>query len=513
MRKILQFYYLFLLIVTLSACGTSRNVSSDNVIEFTILQINDVYEIAPLEGGKAGGIARVAHIKQELLKENPNTISMLAGDFLSPSLMATLKMDNGERIAGLQMVESLNAMGLDYATFGNHEFDLRDLETLEKRIDQSKFEYTTCNAFMVKNGQQMPFTQNINGEDREVPKYLIHEFKNSKGQSMTMGIIGVVLPFNQTDYVTYTDVNETFKKTLVELKPKVDVVIGLTHLDIDDDMELARQITEVPLFIGGHDHVNMKHQVKNTIITKADANAKTIYIHRFKFFPATKKVDLKSELKKVDDQIPDEPKTAEVVKKWASNVNAILEGQGYTPNRKLMVADTPLECTEAKVRSRQTNFGSLATKAMANAVPGGDVYLLNSGSMRLDDDISGTVVEYDVLRTFPFGGGIVKMNIKGEVLNEILNIGLFTNRGDGGYFQVFKVDGDKDNWIINGSVLDKSKNYAIVLPEFVAAGREANLSMLADYDFEKQDNFVIAGTEVKNDIRDIVVQFMLQIGN
>jgi 5'-nucleotidase len=500
-----------ILLAFLFSCNTTQKVVTDASIDFTILQLNDVYEISPLEGGKAGGMARVAHVKQELLKENPNTIAMLAGDFLSPSLMATVKMENGERIAGLQMVETLNAMGMDYVTFGNHEFDLRDLETLQKRIDQSTFEYTVCNAFQVKDGQTMPFTQKINGEDRPVPKYIIREFKNQAGQSMKMGIIGVVLPFNQQDYVAYTDVEETFKTTLAELKPQVDVVIGLTHLAIDQDMDLASKISGVPLFIGGHDHVNMKHQVKNTVITKADANAKTVYIHRFQYFPATKKVALQSEIKKIDDQIPNEPETQAVVDKWSDNVNTILEGQGYQPDRKLMVADTPLECTEAKIRTRQTNFGSLTTKAMANAMPGGDLYMINSGSMRLDDDISGTVVEYDVLRTFPFGGGIVKMELTGEVVNELLNIGLFTNRGEGGYMQIFKVDGDKDQWTINGQPLDKGKTYSVVLPEFVAGGREANLGMLGDFSFDKAETFSVAGNTVKNDIRDIVIQFMLQL--
>ena len=130
--------WLFSLLLLTSACNTTQTGLVDPKafnIEFTILQINDVYEISPLEGGKAGGLARVATVKKELLKENPNTIAAIAGDFLSPSLIGTLKQDNGEKIAGLQMVETLNAMGLDYATFGNHEFDLSDLDLLQKRIN------------------------------------------------------------------------------------------------------------------------------------------------------------------------------------------------------------------------------------------------------------------------------------------------------------------------------------------------------------------------------------------
>ena len=81
-------------------------------------------------------------------------------------------------------------------------------------------------------------------------------------------------------------------------------------------------------------------------------------------------------------------------------------------------------------------------------------------------------------------------------MNDILNIGLFTNRGDGGYFQVFKVDGDKDNWTINGEALDKNKTYTAVLPQFVAEGREANLSVLGGYTYNKKENFSLRQFEV-----------------
>lgn len=53
----------------------------DNKIDFTFLQINDVYEIAPIQGGEFGGMARVETVHQDLLKENKNTMLVLAGDF------------------------------------------------------------------------------------------------------------------------------------------------------------------------------------------------------------------------------------------------------------------------------------------------------------------------------------------------------------------------------------------------------------------------------------------------
>lgn len=56
-------------------------------VQWTILQMNDVYELIPLGGGKKGGLARVASIRQLLLQENPNTITVLSGDVVSPSAL------------------------------------------------------------------------------------------------------------------------------------------------------------------------------------------------------------------------------------------------------------------------------------------------------------------------------------------------------------------------------------------------------------------------------------------
>ena len=147
-------------------------------IDFILLQLNDVYEIAPLEGGNAGGLARVASVRKELLRENPNVVTIIAGDFLSPSLTANLSLENGEKIAGLQMIETLNTMGLDYATFGNHEFDLRDSALLSKRINQCNFRFVTANVRRVYTGGNVaPFQQMVKGKMQMVPDFISHTFR------------------------------------------------------------------------------------------------------------------------------------------------------------------------------------------------------------------------------------------------------------------------------------------------------------------------------------------------
>ena len=98
-----------------SSCSSTQKraaAKDDGKISFTIVQVNDVYEIAPLDGGKSGGMARVATVKKEYLKENPNTFMVMAGDFLSPSVYNSLKYE-GTRIRGKQMVDAMNVAGVD----------------------------------------------------------------------------------------------------------------------------------------------------------------------------------------------------------------------------------------------------------------------------------------------------------------------------------------------------------------------------------------------------------------
>jgi len=493
MRSSILFLSLLLL---LTACTTPQVTTSQapEPLEFILLQLNDVYEIAPLEGGKAGGLARVATVRQELLKENPNVITVMSGDFLSPSFLGTMKFENEtgarEKIAGLQMVETLNAMGLDYATFGNHEFDIKDPALLEKRIAQSDFVWTVCNAsFVGENGDTRPFMQG----EKPVPPYAIHTITGPGGQSLKLGLLGVLLPFNQINYVKYTDVNESFRRTLAELQPVSDLQMAITHNNLDEDLELAAAVPGLPLFMGGHEHANLSRYVGNTIITKADANAKT------------------AELKRIDDNIADEPKTKAIVDKWLAKAFTVMEEMGYQPGHEVLKLKQELVCKESLIRTSQTNYGKLTMDAIAAAIPGADVYFINSGTMRLDDNLSGLVTEYDILRTYPFGGQLVSIEMPGQALFEVLKIGLEKNWGEGGYLQVKNVG--LEDYSISGKAIDPAKTYTVVLPEFVAKGYEANLEVLSDYyNNDGKKELMIEGETVNNDIRDLVIRYMLSLG-
>lgn len=151
-------FLLSCLITTLFlSCKTTQNTSYKSAsyeVQISILHVNDVYEISPLEGGKIGGMARLATLKKEISQKNPNTLTILAGDFLNPAVISTFKHE-GKSIKGKQMVEVMNAVGFDWVGLGNHEFDL-DEEDLQKRIDESNFNWLASNVLQNKKALLNP---------------------------------------------------------------------------------------------------------------------------------------------------------------------------------------------------------------------------------------------------------------------------------------------------------------------------------------------------------------------
>jgi len=135
----------------------------------TILQINDVYSIAPLPNG-AGGLARVATLKQNLAQAGRTPFMVLAGDFLSSSVESTV-------FKGEQMIAGLNAAGLDLATLGNHEFDF-GTDVLIQRMGEAKWQWVVSNVIDRRTGKP------VGG----APPYVVRTFG-----SLKVGFLGLCL--------------------------------------------------------------------------------------------------------------------------------------------------------------------------------------------------------------------------------------------------------------------------------------------------------------------------------
>ena len=349
---------LFLLLLLLFSCK-----QDDDTINFTFLQLNDVYEIGALGGGEFGGMDRVTTLHQQLLQENPNTYLFMAGDFLNPSLLGNVKYE-GERIKGKQMIEVMNAMNFDLVAFGNHEFDLSE-KLLQERIDSSNFKWIATNIKHRKNDKIEPYFVVKDTGKTVIPKTVIFNVKDLDGTEIKIGFFSATINSNPVDYAVYSDFYEDAKYAYNNLKTKTDIVFGLTHLKISQDKMLSNMLPEVPLIMGGHEHNNMLVTVGDSKIAKADANARTVYVHRLTYNKKTKTLKLNSELVDINRDIVSDEKVAKIIDKWQAILNKKIEEYSPNANDIIYVAKEPLIGLDDKVRSEQTNLGTLIAKAMA----------------------------------------------------------------------------------------------------------------------------------------------------
>ncbi len=502
MKKLFVIVLSFVLLGSLISCK-----QDETPIVFKFIQLNDVYEIAPLSGGEYGGMARVAYVRDSIAKENPNTFLFMAGDFLNPSLLGTIKV-NGERLKGKQMIEVMNGMNFNLVTFGNHEFDIKEHE-LQQRLNESTFPWVSSNVRHITKTDTIPFQIQKPTDTTQVADTYTLKIKDKNNTEVSIGFLSVTLPANPKPYVYYGDMYTEAKRAYNDLKDQTDFVMGLTHLEIGQDQELAKQIPEIPFIMGGHEHNAMLVNQENTTIAKADANAKSIYIHTFTYYPTTKELIRDSKLFFIDKKVPSNTKVKALVSKWTSLLDNKIKELIAKPDEVIYQAPAPLDGTDSASRSIQTNLGAIITAGMAWAYDNKvDAALVNGGSIRVDDMLPAAVTPMDLFRALPFGGGVLKVTLKGKLLKEVLDYGE-SKRGKGPYLQRHNISQDtQGNWLIGDQPINPNKTYMVAFSDYLLKGYD--IPFLTPKNKDVISVYYPTETEPAHDIRKAVILYLKQ---
>ncbi len=366
----------------------------------TILQINDVYTAAPLEGGKVGGLARVAALKQQLAASGKPVLLLLSGDFLSPSVASTV-------FKGRQMVEALNTAGLDIATLGNHEFDFGP-DILRERMKESRWQWVVSNITDDATGQPLGGAAT-------------HLVRNYGG--LKVGFIGVCLTGDEISSdkrqgITMTDPFEAVRKFIPIVKQEgAQAIVVITHLEFADDRKMAEMFPEIDVIIGGHEHVPITTFVNQTLITKAGADSR--YAARIDLTPiaGNARVERHYELVPIVEGMREDDATRKVTAEFEGKLGKELQVV-------IGSATTPLDAVAEHVRSAETSVGNLFADAVREALRA-DVAIINGGSIRSNRVFPpGKLTRGDVLALHPFGGVAVMAEISGRTFLAALNHGV-----------------------------------------------------------------------------------------
>jgi len=471
-----------------------------------ILQMNDVYEIGPLNQGKAGGMAKVATLVKQA-EARYQTFVVLAGDFVSPSVIGTTKID-GQRVYGRHMVDMMNKVGVDLVVFGNHEFDIPEKD-LQDRINESQFAWLSSDVqHKNSDGTITPFYRTRPDSLAFPASFLLP----STHQQFTIGIVNATIQSNQQPWVVYQDQLQSVKKACKQVKRQSDIIVGLTHLSLGEDKKIARKMKQIRLIMGGHEHQHNYIPVRKGAIAKADANAKTLYRHLVFRDGKRGKIRIISSLVYVDSAVVPDPEIQAAVKVWEDKAYEAFRAIGLEPNAVVYHTKEPLDGTEASIRYKQTNLGILIAQSMLAVSPKSDAAVFNSGSIRIDDMITGVMAQLDVIRTLPFGGKLCEVELTGTLLNQMLTTSERI-KGLGGYLQVSSnITFNGNNWQVSGTEIVPSKNYRIVTPEFLFSGAEKGLEFLKEGNPEiKVITRFSDPTDLRTDIRLAVVKHLVDI--
>jgi 5'-nucleotidase len=271
----------------------------------------------------------------------------------------------------------------------------------------------------------------------------------------------------------------SFCETAKQIVPKMraagaNAVVGLTHLFMFQDKELAK-CADFDLILGGHEHTLLQSSSNGTPIFKMTADARELGRFNLNFDRQTKRLEsIDWEIIPVTDKTPEAPEFAAVFDKYKDLLMKLSEPVG--------MSGVVLDALSLSSRTKETNVGNYIADAYRNAAKA-DVALVNGGSIRADLTYNpGVLTKRDVLSILPFNNPIVKVEISGKTLRQVLEHGVARSAEDnepGRFPQIsgmsFKYDLSKPagnrvtEILVGGKPLNEKKNYTLATSDFLVS--------------------------------------------
>ncbi|HNY10893.1 MAG TPA: bifunctional UDP-sugar hydrolase/5'-nucleotidase [Candidatus Wallbacteria bacterium] len=435
-------------------------------VKITILHTNDNHSrFLPFDkpgvGKDLGGMSRRYEYFKSVKKENPYTLILDGGDIFQGTPFYTFF--KGEADLGAYAL-----CGYDAACLGNHDPD-DGFDNLFKQLEKTGFPMLCCNVFGEKNGR---------------PAFC--PFKIFERGGVRIAVIGVIgkdawkLISNKLrkGYVHYDEAGMV-SGLVRNLRPRVDVIVLLSHSGYEADLALAKKLDGVDVIVGSHSHTILKAPalVKNgsrnglggTLVLQAFECG--IYAGRLDLFIGadSRIARYESGLKLIDSKIATNKKS--LIYKFID---------GYDSEMKGRISETIGDCETAMINNADLllgtdiALGSYCADAILKSA-GCDITIINSTTLR-DAMPAGKVTIETILKILPFDNTIVVFEMRGDDISEMMNY-IAANFGKNESFQyagmTFTLD--MKNKVardvkIGGLAVSNDKVYKVSTLSYIAEG-------------------------------------------
>ncbi|MFZ2447741.1 MAG: bifunctional UDP-sugar hydrolase/5'-nucleotidase [Syntrophobacteraceae bacterium] len=457
-RRGLVYLLLFLFVL----CPALPATAGQSGVKLTILHLNDTHgHIIPFIDKSvdarepvSGGAYFAEMIRRERAANPGGALLLSAGDMYQGTPISNI-------FRGRPVIELMNYLKFDAMTLGNHEFDWGQ-DVLRKIVSQSAFPVLSANI-TGRGGKYFPGVKS---------SILL----TKKG--VPIGIIGVTT--TEAEYtskpgnlagLTIAPPARVVPPLIKDLRARgAALIIVLSHIGLDEDRKLARDVPGIDVIVGGHSHTVVPDPVveSGTVIVQAGSYGVYLGVLEVLFDPARKKVlsyTQKDELKLVSagPGAKADPGAAKIVAKYEKRVKGEF-------SKVVGAASTDL----TRVMQGESNLGDLIADAMREA-SGAQIAFENGGGIRADI-LKGPITLERIFTVLPFDNQLVTMDLTGEQVKVVLEHSAVMEKtaqvsGLNVEYDLTKPDGSKVVSVtVGGKPLDPDASYRVVTNDFLAAG-------------------------------------------
>ncbi|KAK8036116.1 hypothetical protein PG993_008730 [Apiospora rasikravindrae] len=470
----------------------SRRLSKrflDDAGNFSIsfYHINDVHahldefssagtDCAKPERGCFGGYARVKTAIEQTRPDHPDSLLLNVGDEFQGTLFYTFY--KGEKIA-----ETLNEIGFDAMTLGNHEFDGGDDE-LAGFIRNLTFPVVSANIVSDHPG--------LNASIK--PYHVFDEYELAVIGLTTDTVPDISKPGKGTKFGGHV---ASMQATIDHIRSTTDVkrIAAITHIGYDEDIKLAKATKGLHLIMGGHSHTllgDMEGAAGKYPTVETNQDGDEVFIvtaYRWGEYLGYIDVTYDAEGKVLayhgaPVHLTNATKQDEGLQKQVDEWRKPFDAFGAEE-----VGTTNVELDQTKCQKEECYLGDFVCDAMLQyRLDGGSsaaFAFTNAGGIRATID-AGPITRGEVLTSFPFGNAVVELKYTGADLWKIFEgavskVNQFNGKALGGFFQVsrgVKVEYNPQNAVgkrlvrltVNDKPVDMQTEYSVVTIDFVATG-------------------------------------------
>lgn len=167
------------------------------------------------------------------IKKDENTLVLDGGDSLQGTPLLSYYLEHKDEYDFNPMAEGFNAMGLDYYTLGNHDFNF-GYEAIEDYTRYMKATLISANV------------EDLDGK-LGIQKNVIHTMPDGTRVGITAAVTGYVNVWEQPEHLEKLNVTDPVKalsEQYEELKDKCDLTIAIYHGGFEEDLETGALLSQ-----------------------------------------------------------------------------------------------------------------------------------------------------------------------------------------------------------------------------------------------------------------------------